>query len=105
METPAAQRVVLIPVSSDASTAELPTKTARTEMNGTFTLKGVAPGSYKIYAFERIEEDAWTDEDLLSQFADKSTDLTVKADKSAAVTLSPVSAKAVEEALAKAGLQ
>ncbi len=42
-------------------------KTATTDQNGRFTLVGVAPGDYKAFAWESIEEYGWFDPDVLSR--------------------------------------
>jgi len=43
-------------------------KTATTDQNGRFTLRGIAPGGYRAYAWEAIEANAWYDREVLSQY-------------------------------------
>jgi hypothetical protein len=43
-------------------------KTATTDQNGRFTLRGVPPGGYRIYGWEVIEANAWFDRDVLAQY-------------------------------------
>ena len=43
-------------------------KTTATDDNGRFTMRGITPGDYKIFAWEALEQNAWFDSDLLRQF-------------------------------------
>jgi hypothetical protein len=43
-------------------------KTALTDSNGHFTIRGIEPGEYKIFAWEAIEEYAYFDPDFLRAF-------------------------------------
>ena len=43
-------------------------KTATTDQNGRFTLRGITPGGYRAYAWEVIEANAWYDREVLSQY-------------------------------------
>jgi hypothetical protein len=43
-------------------------KTATTDQNGRFTLRGITPGGYRAYAWEAIEANAWYDREILSQY-------------------------------------
>ena len=62
----AAIQVVLIP-SRGTNRIDL-YKTAGTDDKGHFTMRGITPGDYKIYAWEAIEQFAWFDSDLMRQF-------------------------------------
>ena len=46
-------------------------KTAVTDQSGKFTLRGVAPGNYKIFAWEAIEPNAYFDPQILRQYEDQ----------------------------------
>ena len=46
-------------------------KTSVTDDNGRFTIRGITPGDYKIYAWEALEQFAYFDSDLLRQFEQK----------------------------------
>jgi hypothetical protein len=59
-------QVVLIP-DQGRDRSEL-YKTALSDQNGRFTFRGIAPGGYRVYAWEAIEANAWYDRDLLSQY-------------------------------------
>ncbi|HZU24184.1 MAG TPA: carboxypeptidase regulatory-like domain-containing protein [Bryobacteraceae bacterium] len=40
------------------------------DMNGSFTIKGIAPGNYKLFAWDQVEYNAWTDPEFLQPFED-----------------------------------
>ena len=44
-----------------------------TDQNGRFTIRGVAPGSYTLYAWQDLEEGVWRDADFLRSQADNGT--------------------------------
>jgi protocatechuate 3,4-dioxygenase beta subunit len=43
-------------------------KSDTTDQNGHFFLQGIAPGNYKVFAWERIERDAYTSSEFLRPF-------------------------------------
>jgi len=43
-------------------------RTATTDERGAFTFRGVPPGDYKAYAWEEVEDGAWTDPEFLKAF-------------------------------------
>jgi hypothetical protein len=59
-------QAVLIP-DQDRSRTEL-IKSAVTDQNGRFTLRGVSPGNYKIFAWEGLESNAYFDPEVLRQY-------------------------------------
>lgn len=46
-------------------------KTATTDQNGHFTMRGIQPGDYKIFAWESIELYSYFDPDVLVPFEQK----------------------------------
>ena len=46
-------------------------KSQTTDQYGKFELRGLAPGSYKIFSWTGIEKDEWEDADFLKPFEDK----------------------------------
>jgi len=58
-------RVVIVPERSRYRSDLY--KVATTDQNGRFLLSGVAPGDYKIFSWESIEENGWFDLDILSR--------------------------------------
>ena len=59
-------QAILLP-DQDRSRQEL-FKTAITDQNGKFTFRGVAPGNYKIFAWEGIEANSYFDPEVLRQY-------------------------------------
>jgi hypothetical protein len=43
-------------------------KTAKTDTNGRFLIRGIAPGNYRVYAWENIERFRYFDEEFIRQF-------------------------------------
>ena len=62
-------------------------KTATSDQNGAFSLRGIAPGQYKIFAWEEIEQGAWQDDDFLGDYEKESEDFEVKENDAIAVEL------------------
>jgi protocatechuate 3,4-dioxygenase beta subunit len=60
----AAARVVLVPDSAHRGQRRL-YKDATTDEFGRYALRGIAPGSYALFAWEEVEENAWEDPDFL----------------------------------------
>jgi len=58
-------QVVLIP-DRNRDRLEL-YKTATTDQNGRFTIRGIAPGEYRVFAWEAIEQYGWFDPDRVLQ--------------------------------------
>ena len=53
-------------------------KAALTDQSGHFEIKGLAPGEYRVYAFEDLEPGAAEDAEFLKQFSAKSRLVTIK---------------------------
>jgi hypothetical protein len=56
---------VLIPVGIRRADRH---KTARTDASGRFLMRGIAPGDYRVYAWENIERFRYFDEEFVRQF-------------------------------------
>ena len=61
-------------------------KTAASDQTGRFTLRGIAPGEYKLYAWETLENNAYFDPDLQRRAA--SSGKSVEVSESAKLSLS-----------------
>jgi Carboxypeptidase regulatory-like domain len=92
-EPPAGATVVLVPE------AKLRDQTQRfdnvsTDQYGNFLLKDVAPGAYKVFAWDDVEEGMWFDPDFLKKFEKFGEPVTVKAKQAERVkiTLRPAAA-------------
>ena len=69
-------KIMLIPADSHQSPTRY--KTADTDQNGHFIIKGVAPGEYKIYAWEDIEDGAYQDPDFMKPYESDGQTLSIK---------------------------
>jgi hypothetical protein len=69
--------VTLIPDASHRSTLSL-FKTANTDQNGHFTIRGVRPGEYKLFAWEMVESGAYQDPDFLKPYESAGEAVSVK---------------------------
>jgi len=63
-------RVVLVPVLSRRQRGDL-YKSVSAGDSGNFQLSGIAPGEYKLFAWERVEEGAWQDTNFISVYEDR----------------------------------
>ena len=52
-------------------------QTGTTDQNGRFTIRGVAPGSYQIYAWDSIDYGAYRDPDFLAVYTNQAKTVTV----------------------------
>ena len=71
--------VVLIPKSEKRRRSDQFYKSVNTNQQGRFTLKGVEPGEYTIYAWEDVEPMAWMDAEFVKPFESKGIAVTVTA--------------------------
>lgn len=69
--------VVLVPDTSRRSQDRL-FKTATTDQYGHFDLRGIAPGSYKLFSWEQAEAGSWQDPEFLKPFEDKGETITLE---------------------------
>ncbi len=53
-------------------------KTTTTDQNGSYSVRGVRPGEYKVYAWEKIEPGAYQDPSFLQQYEDEGKTIEVK---------------------------
>jgi len=72
----AGARVVLAPDEARQSRMDL-FKTANSDSTGHFVMRGVAPGSYRLYAWESVDEGDYQDPDFLRAFADQGESVSV----------------------------
>jgi Carboxypeptidase regulatory-like domain len=70
-------RTVLVPDAARRLRGDL-YKTIFTDDAGRFQLTGIAPGSYKLFAWERVEEGAWQDPQFIKLFEDRGTTVQVR---------------------------
>jgi hypothetical protein len=72
-----AATVVLIPEVARQSRRSL-FKTASTDQNGHYSIQGIAPGDYAIYAFEDLPPGAFQDPDFMKPFERSGQSLTLR---------------------------
>jgi hypothetical protein len=80
MTTPGA-KVVLVPVSKLRSLY----RTSDADHEGKFSMTGLTPGEYKLFAWEEVEDTAWLDPEFLAPIEDKGTPVTLERSKEARV--------------------
>jgi hypothetical protein len=66
----ASSMVVLVPPAGDRQNA-MKYKTAPTDEKGNFTMKGVPPGEYTLYAWESVPFTAWMNSDFLAKYQNR----------------------------------
>ncbi len=69
--------VVLVPATEKRGQQQL-FKTATTDQNGGFSFKAIAPGSYKLFAWDNVEPGAWQDPEFLAPFESKGKSVSFK---------------------------
>lgn len=78
-------QVTAVPVSG--SLRRDMNKLVTTDANGNFTLHGLPPGEYKIFAWEEVETNAWMDRDYRQPFENQSASAKVDASSTPTVQL------------------
>ena len=82
--------VVLVPDSRKRSQEHL-FKSASTDQNGRFSLQGIPPGDYKLFAWEDVEDGIWFDPDFLKSREEKGETVKVEARQTTTKQLSVIS--------------
>ncbi len=70
--------VVLVPREKERRDRAWYYQTATADRSGSFTLKSVAPGDYKLYAWDEIEDGAYMDPEFMKPFESKGESISVK---------------------------
>jgi hypothetical protein len=68
-------------------------KSQTTDQYGRFDLHGLAPGTYKLFAWDGAESSAWEDEDFLKPFEDQGTKIEVRDEDAMTTNLTVISIK------------
>ena len=76
--TVAGAAVVLIPNDPQRRARSNAYHDTKTDQNGLFTMHGIEPGDYKLFAWDDIEPHAYEDPSFLKPFEDRGTDITIK---------------------------
>jgi hypothetical protein len=83
--------VVLVPAGNSRRTNFALYRTTTSLQDGTFSLHGIAPGEYKVFAWETVTAGAWENEEFLRRFEDRGTTVRLEAN----ALLGPVAAEPV----------
>jgi protocatechuate 3,4-dioxygenase beta subunit len=62
-------------------------KDAPTDQYGKFSIRGVAPGKYKLFSWKDVESDSWEDPDFLKPFENQGTEITAEENGHLSLTL------------------
>lgn len=80
------RQVTLVPDPFPIGQANL-IRTASTSDDGSFLLRGIPPGEYRIYAWDEITRDLYSDPEFLKKFENASSRLSVKENSTGRVDL------------------
>ena len=69
--------VVLVPDTKHRDHADLFKRTA-SDTSGHFSIKGISPGEYKLFAWEDVENDAYQDPEFLQPFENQGESVTIR---------------------------
>ncbi len=72
-----AGRVVLVPDTDSPEEREFGTRPAVRDQNGIFRLDNLAPGAYRVFAFENVPDGAWIDAEFWKEIRGKGAELSV----------------------------
>jgi protocatechuate 3,4-dioxygenase beta subunit len=96
----AGTQVSLIPDPADPTRTDLFTGTV-TDQNGQFSLKSLAPGKYRLYAWEEIENGIQYDPEFMKPLVELGTKITVEENGHLTQALTWISVAQMEQARAK----
>jgi len=72
-------------------------KSATTDQYGHFDLRGIAPGNYKLFSWEKVERGEWEDPDFVKPFEEKGERITVQEGDAKSINLTAIRAASTEE--------
>jgi hypothetical protein len=87
--------VVLVPDEARRDQSRLYQKVAA-DQYGHYLLRGIAPGDYKIFCWEEVEDGAWEDSDFLRSFEDRGQKISVEEADVKTVDVVPIRTKSPE---------
>jgi hypothetical protein len=87
--------VILVPDQAHRAFTRL-YKSASTDQNGRFELRGIAPGDYKLFSWEEVESGSWEDPEFLKQFEEKGEKIAVQDGEQKTLNLTAIQTKPVE---------
>lgn len=72
-------------------------KEKTTDQHGHFDLPGIAPGNYKLFSWEEVENGAWQDPEFLKPFEEKGEEVKLQEGDQKTVNLTAIKTKAPEQ--------
>jgi protocatechuate 3,4-dioxygenase beta subunit len=87
--------VVLVPDEAHRGQLRL-YKKKTTDQYGHFDLRGIAPGNYKLFGWEEVEQGAWEDPDFLKSFEEKGEKMSVQESDSKSIDLVTIKTPSAE---------
>jgi hypothetical protein len=72
-------------------------KIATTDQNGQFTMKGIAPGEYKLFAWDEVESDRYRAPAFLKKFESRGTTVSIMKNGSSSAQIPLLSAAQAEQ--------
>jgi hypothetical protein len=87
--------IVLIPEGQLARRADKDNthRMATTNLNGTFEVRNIIPGRYRVYAMPQMEEGAYLDADVFKPYEDESTPVEISKDARVSLQLRQISSR------------
>ena len=71
-------------------------KSGSTDQYGRFDLRGIAPGNYRLFSWEKIERGEWEDPDFLRPFEEKGERITVQEGEAKSINLTAIRTASTE---------
>lgn len=88
--------VVLVPEGKGREQRDL-YKTAQTDQHGQFQIRGAAPGDYKLFSWDQVEQGAWEDPDFLKPFEGNGEKVTVEEGETKSVKVTTIKTASTQE--------
>jgi protocatechuate 3,4-dioxygenase beta subunit len=79
--------VVLMPAKAGPPRPLIAYRQGRTDQNGGFELRGIIPGSYRIYAWANLWPNQFMDSDFMSRFENRGQPLQIRERERASIDL------------------
>jgi len=100
-----AGKVVLIPDIDSAEERGYGTLTAVRDQNGGFSIENIAPGAYRLLAFENVPDEAWVDPEFWKEIRSKGAELSISEGESKTVEATPVLRSEIAGLLSRLGME
>jgi hypothetical protein len=86
-DQPHAATVVLAPLAANLGRSPQAFRSISVSESGTFALKGLPPGKYRLFAFESVVRDAWVDPEVLGNVKNMGQTVSLAAGETATLRL------------------